>query len=199
PSSYTFTSSGPVSGKDFGLLSTNPDYSSTTRLIPTRPRCNTNNIYTLRVTNTGNIPFNGRVYLLRDALTVWNGSTPAASGSTATGDTIWWNMQNLLPFTPASITLALLMPGPGTMIYNRAYFDAYDPGNVTQLTSSQNISEQVLCSYDPNDKSCTPEGVGIEHYTLINQELEYLIRFQNTGNDTAYDVNIYDRLDTSLD
>lgn len=199
PASYTFTSSGPVSGKDFGLLSTNPAYSSTTRLIPTRPRCNTNNIYTLRVTNTGNIPYNGRVYLLRDPLTVWNGSSPVASGSTATGDTIWWNLQNLQPFIPASINLALLMPGPGTTIYNRAYFDAYDPGNVTQLTSTQNIAEQVLCSYDPNDKSCTPEGIGTEHYTLINQELEYLIRFQNTGNDTAYDVNIYDRIDTSLD
>ena len=37
------------------------------------------------------------------------------------------------------------------------------------------------------------------HYTLINDTLEYLIRFQNTGTDTAFTVFIRDTISTSLD
>jgi uncharacterized repeat protein (TIGR01451 family) len=57
----------------------------------------------------------------------------------------------------------------------------------------------VTGSYDPNDKSATPTGVGAEHKVLPNVPLEYMIRFQNTGTDTAFTVVITDTLDTDLD
>ena len=45
-----------------------------------------------------------------------------------------------------------------------------------------------------------PEGVDdVMHYTLINDPLQYLIRFQNSGNDTAFTVFIRDTIDASLD
>lgn len=197
--SFTFTSSGPVTGKDFGLLSGNPDYSCEVRISSTRPRCLTNNGYYLTVTNTGNIPFDGRMNLRRDLQTTFNGSIPVAAGSNAATDTVYWNLQNIEPFRPVTIFTYLLMPGPGTSISNGAFFQTYDANNQPQLSAAANLNETVLCSYDPNDKACTPEGVDVEHYTLIGTELEYKIRFQNTGNDTAYDVRIYDQLDVNLD
>jgi len=57
----------------------------------------------------------------------------------------------------------------------------------------------VTGSYDPNDKTGYPLGVGITNDILPNQNLEYLIRFQNTGTDTAFNVVIRDTLTTDLD
>lgn len=58
---------------------------------------------------------------------------------------------------------------------------------------------EVSGSYDPNDKKGYPIGVSENHYILPDNELEYLIRFQNTGSDTAFTVIIRDTLDTNLD
>ena len=57
---------------------------------------------------------------------------------------------------------------------------------------------QVTGSYDPNDKRGFPTGVSDHHYILPNQQLEYVIRFQNTGNDTAFRVVIRDTLNPNL-
>ncbi len=54
-------------------------------------------------------------------------------------------------------------------------------------------------SYDPNDKQGFPLGTGLEHAIRPSQELEYMIRFQNTGTDTAFKVVICDTLSALLD
>ncbi len=57
----------------------------------------------------------------------------------------------------------------------------------------------VTGSYDPNDKSAVPEGYGEQHFVAANTDLEYLIRFQNTGTDTAFRVVIRDQISPYLD
>ncbi|MBK8966668.1 MAG: T9SS type A sorting domain-containing protein [Lewinellaceae bacterium] len=54
-------------------------------------------------------------------------------------------------------------------------------------------------SYDPNDKQAFPTGFSDEHFILENTELEYRIRFQNTGTDTAFRVILLDTLSAYLD
>lgn len=54
-------------------------------------------------------------------------------------------------------------------------------------------------SYDPNDKQGFPIGYGAAHYIKPGTDLEYLIRFQNTGTDTAFTVVIRDTLSAWLD
>jgi uncharacterized repeat protein (TIGR01451 family) len=58
--------------------------------------------------------------------------------------------------------------------------------------------EEVSGSYDPNDKRGYPNGVTNMNYIQPNQQLQYVIRFQNTGTDTAFTVVIRDTLDTDL-
>jgi len=65
-------------------------------------------------------------------------------------------------------------------------------------------SQDVACteikgSYDPNDKQGFPLGYGADHRIRPGQDLEYLIRFQNTGTDTAFTVVIRDTLSAWLD
>jgi uncharacterized delta-60 repeat protein/uncharacterized repeat protein (TIGR01451 family) len=54
-------------------------------------------------------------------------------------------------------------------------------------------------SYDPNLKQAFPMGVGRKHNIEPGEEIEYVIHFQNTGNDIAYNVVIVDTLDAGLD
>ncbi len=57
----------------------------------------------------------------------------------------------------------------------------------------------VRLSFDPNDKTGFPFGLGDEHLIQKNMDLEYLIRFQNIGNDTAFNIVIRDTLSPFLD
>ena len=53
-------------------------------------------------------------------------------------------------------------------------------------------------SFDPNDKEGFPGGVGDNNIIGPNIPIEYRIRFQNTGNDTAFNVFIIDTIDTEV-
>jgi hypothetical protein len=64
--------------------------------------------------------------------------------------------------------------------------------------SSDIFCKEVIGSYDPNDKTGFPYGVDEPHCIEAEQEMEYLIRFQNTGNDTAFRVEIRDTLSAWL-
>lgn len=59
--------------------------------------------------------------------------------------------------------------------------------------------QQNLGSYDPNDKQGFPAGYRDEHLIAPNTPIEYKIRFQNTGTDTAFTVVVFDTLSTLLD
>jgi uncharacterized repeat protein (TIGR01451 family) len=57
---------------------------------------------------------------------------------------------------------------------------------------------EVRGSFDPNDKSATPSGISERNFVVPNIWMDYLIRFQNTGNDTAFTVVIVDTISESL-
>ncbi|BDS15001.1 DUF7619 domain-containing protein [Aureispira anguillae] len=59
--------------------------------------------------------------------------------------------------------------------------------------------QQNVGSWDPNDKRGIPRGYGATHAIEVNTDLEYHIRFQNTGTDTAFSVVISDTLSSYLD
>jgi len=57
----------------------------------------------------------------------------------------------------------------------------------------------IIDSYDPNDKLVSPRGTTTEKFTPTQAELDYVIRFQNTGTDVAYKVEVVDTLSEHLD
>ena len=54
-------------------------------------------------------------------------------------------------------------------------------------------------SYDPNDKQGSPLGYGEENFISPGTDIEYRIRFQNTGTDTAFTVILKDTLSELLE
>jgi hypothetical protein len=73
-------------------------------------------------------------------------------------------------------------------------FDNYDGAPSLDIDCRINIG-----AYDPNEKTPAPQGVGVEHFIYDNTELEYLIRFQNTGTDTAFTIVVRDTISDYLD
>ncbi|MFI5219496.1 MAG: T9SS type A sorting domain-containing protein, partial [Bacteroidia bacterium] len=195
--SYTLNVSSNVSNLDFGINTTNSNYTSDIVFTSAITRCFTDVVYTINYSNQSNLPTNGQVKVKKDPLMVFVSSTP--SPSSTLGDTLFWDYTNLVPLLQNTITATFHMPGPNTTLHSAAYITAVDGGNNVQFIDSALLNQSVVCSMDPNDKSVIPEGVQFHHYTLMSDTLEYLIRFQNTGNDTAFNVTVIDYLDGDLD
>ncbi len=73
-------------------------------------------------------------------------------------------------------------------------FPQDDGDNFVEIDCQENRG-----SYDPNDKRGFPKGYESAHFIEPETELEYIIRFQNTGTDTAFTVVIRDTLAAELD
>lgn len=69
--------------------------------------------------------------------------------------------------------------------------------NDFQLSTAMDC-QQNRGAYDPNDKQVIPTGTGEQHFTEKNIPLNYKIRFQNTGTDTAFNIVIRDTLSSHL-
>ncbi len=80
----------------------------------------------------------------------------------------------------------------GDSFWGKSTITAYQNSNT--LTQYDSIKYRVVYSYDPNHKSVNRTLV----QPLLDTRLDYLIEFQNEGNDDAYDVVIRDTLPWSL-
>ncbi|MFK7949150.1 MAG: T9SS type A sorting domain-containing protein [Saprospiraceae bacterium] len=70
-------------------------------------------------------------------------------------------------------------------------FPLNDSKNYIDIDCLENVG-----SYDPNDKQGFPVGYGNNHYIRRSDEIEYMIRFQNTGTYLAFNVIVEDEIDT---
>jgi hypothetical protein len=83
--------------------------------------------------------------------------------------------------------------------------DSFNTGYVTQFSNGNSAPfiavdcQQTVASYDPNDKIGYPVGFGAAHNIAQNIALDYRVRFQNTGTDTAFNIVIIDTISTHLD
>lgn len=98
---------------------------------------------------------------------------------------------------PGNSQPILVIEGCGGFPFSTGYalqFPQNDGDFSTDIECRQNIG-----SFDPNDKIGLPEGVGGQHVISPETTIEYLIRFQNTGTDTAFRVAIIDTLPATLE
>ncbi|MCB0587885.1 MAG: T9SS type A sorting domain-containing protein [Phaeodactylibacter sp.] len=116
----------------------------------------------------------------------------------ATGATVRLEAQQE-PFHPGNSMPTVTVEGCGlqagdfSLGYTTQYWE--DDGDAfISIDCQENIG-----AFDPNDKRAFPKGYGPEHYIEPGTEIEYHIRFQNTGTDTAFTVIIEDPLDSALD
>jgi uncharacterized repeat protein (TIGR01451 family) len=123
--------------------------------------------------------------------------------STIIGDTLKWNYTNLKPFDTASVTVNMLVAAPPTVNLNDTLtsMGIITPvaGDLTPADDTVIIRQRVIGSYDPNDKTENLSGRISPQQVASGAFINYIIRFQNTGTDTAFNIVIRDSLDAKLD
>jgi uncharacterized repeat protein (TIGR01451 family) len=195
--SYTVTDDTSYqTGFDFGLNALNPENELSAYVIPGTPRCNHASVYHIHYENTGSTMLNGRIVFIPDTAVTFSTSTPPPDQ--ISGDSLIYNFTSLWPFSSDVINITLMLPGPGDTIHFET-FAQYDSSGLLVNSDVQTLQQIVNCSCDPNDKLVFPEGLSSDHRTLYDEELQYTIRFQNTGTDTAFLVLVHDFIDASLD
>lgn len=124
-------------------------------------------------------------------------SSSLAGGAIASGNISWNNIN--LPLGNWIIELLFSVPA-GTPAFTPLNFQVeLNNTSSTDINPSNNIFSfvtQVRNSWDPNDKS-----TNVEHFIDVNtqEEIQYTIRFQNMGNDDAYDIHVVDTISNLLD
>jgi Secretion system C-terminal sorting domain/Domain of unknown function DUF11 len=111
---------------------------------------------------------------------------------------VQWMLYNQAVSEAKTLT-ARLRVLPDAPLSSKLFFEA----NVNILNKKDTIPQDnldtvrltVTGAFDPNDKTVLPEG----KIPFFTKELDYLIRFQNTGNDTAFKVVVVDTLSPYLD
>lgn len=148
--------------------------------------------------NTGTVPLNGTFVMTFGANLFAEQLTNAEPFDTYTPGVLTWNIVDQQP--GESVLYQCHIQGPGSFYAGQVFpFDMQlelvdDNGNIV-VAQDWLLEPTVVCSYDPNDKYCVPEGYAEPHYILGTDELEYRIRFQNTGNSYAQNVLVVDQLD----
>ena len=149
--------------------------------------------YNINYQNNGTSSETDTITFVMDSVLSFVSANPAPIS--INGQTIQWAYHNLLPNQSGSINLNLMPSLSAVMGDTLQSIVSIGPLNDTVPSNNiVNLSQLVVNSYDPNDKLAEPSGM-IEAGTEIN----YTIRFQNTGNAEAYNVAIVDTMDQNLD
>lgn len=154
--------------------------------------------YHLLVSNMGTTMRTGALQFQHDnAETILSVNPPQTSYS---NNVFMWDFGTIFPGQSLIYDVMLRLDSAavlGTFIHlNALVLPVSD--DIEPAGNSDSLSQIVQGSLDPNDKSVVPEGHISE--TMVDDQvyLTYTIRFQNTGNDTAFTVVIRDTLRQDL-
>gem|GEM_PF-4294764 len=188
-------------GRDFGLR---PDSSvidvavDVVHIGPSRPASQSYVWITVR--NKGVLPASG-TYSLKlppPFQFAQSDSTPVY----AQDDSVAWTYSNLEAQASFRTLAVLRLPAQGTGSGWIPLSVSVTPlaGDTVRADNFDTVLVQLRGPYDPNDKQVMPSHVlRIDSAQAGHYQFDYTVRFQNTGNDTAFYVRIADTLSPLLD
>jgi uncharacterized repeat protein (TIGR01451 family) len=187
----------------FALQPVANQYDLSVNLIPLTPvRPGMAVRYRLEYRNTGTmVATNAKLKFIKSGKTLITGSTPAYSG--ISGDTLTWNLNTINPAAFGAIELDGLVAVPpianfADSLYSKVIITQSDT-DVKPYNDTIKLRQLVTGAYDPNDKLETHGGYMSRTQVNNGEYLNYIIRFQNTGIDTAFSVAIKDTLENNID
>lgn len=124
------------------------------------------------------------------------------AGTVATGNGFTYDFTNLAPFETRFINVTLLVPtiptvNLGDLITNNTTVQVN--GEIELSDNSYSVTQAIVGSYDPNDKSESHGGKIVHGNFTLNDYLYYTIRFENTGSASTEFIRVEDALDSQLD
>jgi hypothetical protein len=124
--------------------------------------------------------------------------------TTVTGNVVTWNTAALTAFVGFSASVTLQVPPDVGLLglpFTHTVNCTQTLGEDDLANNSDAFSGVFTGAYDPNDKTAyTSTGYSEEIYLLgWDEHIDYRIRFQNTGTDTAFTVVVTDTISPLLD
>ncbi|HSZ24977.1 MAG TPA: SdrD B-like domain-containing protein [Cytophagaceae bacterium] len=155
----------------------------------------------LNYINNGSVPVSGTIYYTHSNNLNFEFSKPAADNYNINTQTLEWNFTNLNPGEERMIELFFDSPtAPLGTIFKATGYITPVTGDAFPLNNYDTCSSILVGSYDPNELLVTPQGTTEQGYiSTADSVLNYMIKFQNTGTDTAYTVVVTDTLSEYLD
>lgn len=124
-------------------------------------------------------------------LTLGNSSPPATSSA----GSLTWNIPQLNPLAEKRFSITFTVStanfNPGDQISFAAQI--IGAGDADLSNNQDSVNQNIVAACDPNDKTANAS-----HILPSTHRVDYHIRFQNTGTDTAYKVTVVDTLEMSL-
>ena len=162
-------------------------------------------IFQIDNTGPGGMTQDGDYIIVEDAVLIMMnnfnlGSGQSSSASLPANGSTYILMSTQEPFAPGNPYPVASLEGCGTNgsgTFSVSYLNQFSQGDNDPFVDID--CREATSSFDPNDKQGFPTGFDDEHFIEPNTDLEYLIRFQNTGTDTAFTVVVRDTLSDLLD
>ncbi|GEM_PF-1381182 len=152
------------------------------------------------VKNLGHGMVNGKIELAYDSL--FQDFIEVDSISLIQGNTLTLEFDSLMPWQHELIKVGLRTPTVefiGEVLVSEISVQSFIDEDSLVAQATEMLSQPLTCAYDPNDKNGYPTGYTDEHFIENGQKIEYVVRFQNTGNALATDIHILDELSEYLD
>ena len=154
----------------------------------------TKNVGTAAITNAV-------VGFKHDARQTYNFASRPEAGIAA--DSVWWGPFTLNPFSIDTLYINFTLDAPpilanGDTLNNKVTANPII-ADYTMANNQAILREIVRGSFDPNDKTEIHAGTLTTTQYANGEYLQYLIRFQNTGTDTAFFITVKDTLQQKLD
>ncbi len=196
------TSLDPIAtGVDFGITPSYPATLVRPSLVPGLDVCGGPTTYFFSWQNRGNTICDGWVMLELDSLLVPDSIAPPPDS--IVGQRYYWSYEDLFFYEDVRTRLYVTSPSAdniGEWLECAMSIAVTDSQGVVVEQFDSLWTRQITCSFDPNDKQVAPAGFGSFGAVDMDTEwLDYTIRFQNTGNDTAYTVMLRDSISDRLD
>jgi hypothetical protein len=175
--------------------SSNSLVSAITSINTTTLECEqTENLYA-QVFNDGSILLDGYLYVTYDPKTILVYTNPLPSGSDE--NTIIWSFDKLPPGKIFSPEIKVIVPDDSltdSLVFISKVFNSFD----NMLLDSFNSNEEINCSGKKIISNNWPNRIGEDNYTLLNEDLSYQVKFQNTSSTVANTVKIINVIDTAF-
>ena len=142
------------------------------------------------------------ITLTLDSKLTYNGVYYGMAPNSVSGNTLTWNVNSVNGLSDFVYSLLVTCDSSaqiGDSICNTISVSATNYTDTDLNNNTYYSCSHVTNSYDPNSKVVLPIGSGVQGLIAAGTNLNYLINFQNTGNDTAINIVVTDTLDANLD
>lgn len=158
--------------------------------------------YTATVKNVGFVPTTSAILSITfpDNILLYESAnnTPV----TMQAGKLQFSVPDLAPHENLSFKITFNVPPDPNLTGSLVLVEAILDAPYTDANNQNNAAKSIVTitnSYDPNDKTAITVAAPYDVMPVADKSLQYRIRFQNTGNDTAFTVVVVDTLSDRLD